>query len=255
MEAQFWINLLNWVDQHGNAILVFVTLVGWIIILKLDQENLRYEKKLALDFKLYDEFMSKAAVLSEKQSALNIKLGYFPFYQVQNVLKGETQAMKEFHEYMGALLKQRSEFIKASLDYLHLFEVWSHLGAKLEKPHQVIFDEFKGLAELLDGHYKKLQAIYIDKSIPYNKEELEKHTFAIADKIIEFYVHVEDMNKLLYSNLVGKVYRNEPKRRETLKPEYKILTMKGLEENLSRDPKEYQKYGLEMPKKKEKHEK
>lgn len=82
---------------------------------------------------------------------------FLPLIKIESILLDEKQKLDDFLSEFCALLDEISKMIKPISNYHHEYRVWeaAESGGSKEPKYQELFDEMKGLAELLTACLKK----------------------------------------------------------------------------------------------------
>ncbi len=236
---------------------IAVAVIGWIIAIILQRKNLKNQHKIQIKYDIYKQLVQAKSDIQEPLNNLGTSIvtpfilmgsSMIPFKhnlkkQYKDILVDYTESEclidgeQEWNNYVRELQKFASEFMGEYIKLMGIFENWESALSKLIQVRNILFAEINRLKKNIDNQISFFQMYSIEKGHDWrawNQDDLKKRAEDIRDSSFEIGSYINDFMVLVHNKLMAQYFGYYRESRKTLDSKYKILTLKGLVENVDK---------------------
>ena len=256
------------ITDYTLIVTITVAVVGWIIAIVLQRKNLKDQHKIQIKYDIYKQLVQAKSDIQEPLNKLGASVvtpfilmdsSMIPFthnlkkqYKDAWVDYTESECLmdggKKWNDYFYDLQKSASEFMNEYIKLMGIFENWESALSKLIPVRNILFAEINRLKKNIDNQISFFQMYSVEKGYDWRKwdrDDLNKRAENIRDSSFEIGSYINDFIVLANNKLMAQYFGYYRESRKTLDPKYKVLTLKGLVENVDKEKVEEMKLNKE----------
>lgn len=217
----------------ANIILIFVTVVGWIIVYCLNLKQQRENLKDSLKMKVYEEFWGIRKDFQDNMSYIDGP----PFVLMESIrvpglkyneLEEKQKSIKYFQEYLDKLYDEKRKFNDVFMNFWRNFEMWECLLVELDIAKKDLISEYTRIIKILDDYICYLQKLDKYSWESWDRGNIEKKSAKVYIEMFYLYTYIDDMMKLIHNELVNTLFDYKKPTRKPLENRFRVLTKNGL---------------------------
>lgn len=227
-----------------SIVTITIAIFGWIFALWLQGRNIKSQHKVDILYDIYKQFSQ--LYIKVQNSLSKLSSVYSPFILMDScmisyklnlsteqeaVLKGKQEWKKFYDETYDSYF----EFVNEYLLLQYLFENWQAVFKSLLPAKNILIIEINVLKEKMYSDLISLRTNGIDNCHDWrkwDKNKIEKTLENIRENSSTISMYLSDFMVILHNKLLSKYFKQRRPTRKTLDSKYKVLTKKGITENL-----------------------
>lgn len=243
------------IDFYTLLATISVTIIGWLVALWTQNRNIKQQHKIQIKYDIYKQFVqirkdiqdsiiklggstiAPFALMDSNMVPFNLKLQkqykdtWLPYNEPECVFEGE----EKWTSYVQEIRNLYFEFSNKYIMLLGVFEDWAAALNSLMNIRNILYKEVERLRKNIEEQSGVLQ-IYSSKNgydwRKWNRKEIEIIADNIKNSSYEIGCYLNDFMILVHNELLTKYFKQKRVIRKTLDSKYKVLTKKGIIENV-----------------------
>ncbi len=217
----------------GNFVLILITVIGWIIVYRLNLKQQKENLKDNLRVKVYEEFWEFRTDFQKNILSVNEP----PFILMKpvrisglkyNELEEKQKSIKYFQKYLDELINSKREFTDVFMNFWRSLEMWIFLMPELEKAKNDLTREYRGLNKKLDEYIDYLQKLDKYKWEEWDQDDIKNRNKDSSGEVFNLYCYIDDMMFLIREELVNPLFDVQKQIRNPIGKGNCVLTKEGL---------------------------
>lgn len=237
------------------SVTIAIAVLGWLISLFLQRKNLKDQHRIQVRYDIYKEFVK---LRRETQDSIN-KLGghasspfilmstsmipfqvglkkeykdqWLPYSEQECLFEGE----QKWNSFVKELYDLYFDFSNNFLNVMYLTEDWASPLKKLLPTKQIFNEEVQKLKKNIQTNLSILQSYSRTHGHDWrtwNQEQANVIIQNISNDAMSVGMYLSDFMVLVHNELLSSYFGHERPTRKTLDKKYKVLTKKGIIENV-----------------------
>lgn len=252
-------------EINGNAMALLLAVAGWLVALWLQNINIKKQLKTEIKYDIYKQFvnlhkenqdalaslMAKTStpwiLMESSMISFDLKLEkeykgqWIPYSEMECVGEG----MKKWTTFTNELSTSYFDFTDKYLAILYLFGDWMAPIKNLYEAKEIFVAEIENTRVRIYNNINALQMHSVNNGYDWrgwNRETVDEITKNINNDLYNISCYLGDFMVLIHNELLSEYFKYSRPTRKTLDAKYKVLTKKGIIENLETDRKVIEKY-------------
>ncbi|MBT4153600.1 MAG: hypothetical protein HOE53_03030 [Candidatus Magasanikbacteria bacterium] len=242
------VNIAKLIIKNIDLITLFSTisiaLLGWLISILIQGKIVKKQHRIAIGYAIYKEFVKLHMEVQNTLSTLNAS-SRPPFIIMETIMIVRPQtsieithvieAGKEWEKFINKLNTLYFDFTDKYLEILYLFSDWEAAFKSLAFTKNCLSEEINSLKSKIYSDISILQMYTVDHGYDWRKwdrKEIEIIINRIAENILDITSYLGDFMILLHNETLSNYFKQKREIRMTTDPRYRVLTKKGIVENL-----------------------
>lgn len=243
------------IDALTLAVTILLTVIGWLIVLWIQQRGTKQQHKIQVRYEIYKQFVqihkeaqdaisklgahSSPPFILMESSMIPFQLGlkkqykdmWLPYNEQECLFEGE----QKWASYTQELYSHYSKFSEKFLQFMYITEDWEAALEPILPTKNVLNKEIENQKRLIHSLIGELSS-YTSKHNhdwrKWNQKEVEKITQKINESAMTIGSYIGDFMVLTHNELLSSYFGHERRTRKTLDPSYKVLMKDGIVENV-----------------------
>lgn len=243
----YLLKLSSNIDLQILIVTILIAILGWIIALVLQRQNVKHQHKVSVQYDIYKHFVELHKEIQNPLFQLGAKTispfilmrcSMIPF---ETKLKNEQECLaeseKKWLEFTQLLQTIYFDFDKKYLNLLYIFEDWTAPLKKLLLPEKAFAIAVNNLKNQIYTNINTLRDYNSQHNRDWRKwdqKEIENILQNIRENTSEIGSYIHDLMVLIHNELLSTYFGRKRYIRKTLDQKYKVLTQKGIITNLDK---------------------
>ncbi|MDP3697364.1 MAG: hypothetical protein Q8R55_05090 [Candidatus Taylorbacteria bacterium] len=245
----------NNVDILTLSVTIGVAVVGWLIALWLQRNNVKHQHRVQIKYDIYKQFVSlhkeiqdsisklgahaspPFILMSSSMIAFDLKLTkeykgqWIPWTEQECLFEGE----KKWTSFTQELFDLYSDFSNKFLNMLYVVEDWAAALKPLLPTKDILFKETEQLKKNIHEQLGLLQ-MYSSKHghdwRTWDQKDVERITQSINEDAMAIGSYLHDFMVLIHNELLASYFGHKRLIRKTLDPKFEVLVKGAIVENV-----------------------
>lgn len=255
LKSLIFMETANNVDILTLSVTIGVTIVGWMIALLLQRNNVKHQHRVQIKYDIYKQFVSlhketqnaisklgahpspPFILMSSSMIAFDLKLTkeykgrWIPWTEQECLFEGE----KKWTSFTQELFDLYFDFSNKFLNMLYVVEDWAAALKPLLPTKDALVKETDKLKKQIHEQLSVLQT-YLSKHghdwRAWDQKDVEKITQSINEDAMAIGSYLHDFMVLIHNELLSSYFGHNRPTRKTLDPKFKVLVKGAIIENV-----------------------